>query len=103
MYDIELLLLQAWKLAIQKGNTDLAGAIVSLPGMFITRPKQQEPKQPVSQSGFRIPSGKYRGMFAEHLTADALQNVWSGFNGCGNLKVASALLDEINRRKGNTR
>ena len=90
MKDIEVLLVQAWKLALLNDNRDLAEAIVSLPGLF-------EKKKPAVV--FRIPSGKYRGRSLDQLADYELQNVWAGFNGCGNVAVANILRAEIDRRR----
>jgi len=94
--EIESLLIKAWKMAIQNGDTKLAEAIVSLPGMFVSSVQEQRPCS--GSQTFKIPSGKYKGKLLNQLDAIELQNVWSGFNGCGNHVVANALKAEINIR-----
>lgn len=97
MKDIEVLLIQAWKLAMQQGYTDLAQGIVSLPGLLVPKPPETTKAYRFDQ--FRVPSGKYRGRLLNQLNDSELQNVWSGFNGCGNVKVANILKAEIDSRR----
>lgn len=104
MSEIEVLLIQAWKLAVQRGHTTLAEAIVSLPGVFVSKPQAKPPEEkkvvhPAGPAGWRIPSGKFRGRSLAQLLDFELQNVWAGFNGCGNTKVANILKAEIDRRR----
>lgn len=104
MNEIEALLIQALKRAIQEGKHPLADAILSLPGMFVLKcdPVPEAPPFEAdrkSNAGFRIPSGKFRGRVIAQLSDHDLQNVWAGFNGCGNTKVANILKAEIDRRR----
>ena len=99
MNEIEMLLIQAWKLAVQNNKMGLAEAIVSLPGAFVTKPLETQPdKNRFSRAIFRIPSGKFRGKALSELDNHELQRVWSGFNGCGNTKVADILKAEMDLR-----
>ena len=104
MNEIEALLIQALKLAVQEEKHALAGAILSLPGMFVLKCDAVPESPPFeadrkSNAGFRIPSGKFRGRVLSQLSDHDLQNVWAGFNGCGNTKVANILKTEIDRRR----
>lgn len=106
MQDIESLLIQAWKLAIQKGDKRLAEAIVSLPGLFVSvcpsieqpQAKPSEEKKAVRPAVFHVPSGKFQGRRLDQVGDYDLKNLWSGFNGCGNVKVAVILRTELDRR-----
>lgn len=105
MRDIEAVLIRAWKFALSKGNTELAEAIASLPMFETGETSKPVPEAPPfeadrkSNAGFRIPSGKFRGRVLAQLSDGDLQNVWAGFNGCGNTKVANILKAEIDRRR----
>ena len=104
MNEIEALLIQALKLAVHEEKHALVGAILSLPGMFVLKcdaVTEAPPFEPdrKSNAGFRIPSGKFRGRVLAQLSDGDLQNVWAGFNGCGNMKVANILKAEIDRRR----
>jgi hypothetical protein len=48
---------------------------------------------------FFVPSGKHKGKRPAQLTDMELQQVWSGYNGCGNTAVADELLKELRKRE----
>lgn len=104
MNEIEALLIQAVKLAVQEEKHALAGAILSLPGMFVLKCDAVPEAPPFEASpnkkdGFRVPSGKYKGCSLGRLSDIELQRVWAGFNGCGNTKVANIVKAEIDSRR----
>ena len=57
-----------------------------------------DPPYTREESGYRIPSGKYRGCLMRDLTTQQLQRVWSGFNGRGQYDVADLLKAELRAR-----
>lgn len=93
---MESILIRTWKFVLSKGNTELASEIASL--LVIEPSKPAMDASPRRDSGYRIPSGKFRGKRIADLSDGQLQNVWSGFNGCGNHKVANVLKAELRLR-----
>lgn len=103
MNEIEVLLIQAWKLSMKQGKTALAESIADCMSKVdskqpVTEEPPFEPDRNTNDAGFKIPSGKFRGKYVHKLSDEDLQNVWSGFNGCGNTRVAGVLRRELVRR-----
>lgn len=108
---ITSLLSRAEVLARQTGDDELASKILNL-RLFGTDTYTDQPATPPEteappfdppyseplEPGYRIPSGKYRGVLMRDLTNQQLQQVWSGFNGCGQYDVADLLKAELRAR-----
>ena len=107
---VSSLLARAEVLARQSGDDELASKILNLRlfgdgDTYTDIPAAQpaddvppfDPPYTSEESGYRIPSGKYRGCLMRDLTTQQLQRVWSGFNGV-QCDVADLLKAELRAR-----